>query len=482
MRRDGLRTLRAYRFLAAGSDPPWSFHPSLQQALKEAIANGRVEAIASKLKHSVNALGTVVEGPAAKVWSVCRRAFEACLASGTSKFIKAVPVLLSWKRVAGKLQFLGPKSSRGSLTCRSVAEATGSKGKAKVSVKSKGKKRGKGGKASRNLSASLFLDPCVSIPEGVSMIFGVGRFRSSFGVACFAQGARVAPHPKPEQVGPKLLANIARQRILKELQKMLMKPRGAEAVQLMAKDGVLAAILKVTPPLSPHGHELRALQQLWEQKEVAGFLAASGPKALPKLEKPRPKVAELFPDPLLEATPPAIEQPYDFYAVTDFEATCWDGVQNTSLQEIIELPVVLLEAATGKVVGEFESFVRPQAAPKLSTYCRRLTGISQADVDEAPTFRKVMTHLMAWLKEKTSGGSIAWVADGDWDLEIMLPKHWRSDFQTPMPASWKEFIDIRRIFREVLLTSMARLSNACSFRLKRAVRSTLDRGGEFASC
>ena len=25
---------------------------------------------------------------------------------------------------------------------------------------------------------------------------------------------------------------------------------------------------QVTPPLSPHGHELRALQQLWEQKEV----------------------------------------------------------------------------------------------------------------------------------------------------------------------------------------------------------------------
>ena len=29
---------------------------------------------ASKLKHSVNALGTVVEGPAGKVWNVCRRA------------------------------------------------------------------------------------------------------------------------------------------------------------------------------------------------------------------------------------------------------------------------------------------------------------------------------------------------------------------------------------------------------------------------
>lgn len=30
------------------------------------------QAEASKLKHSVNALGTVVEGPATKVWSVCR--------------------------------------------------------------------------------------------------------------------------------------------------------------------------------------------------------------------------------------------------------------------------------------------------------------------------------------------------------------------------------------------------------------------------
>ncbi|CAJ1375397.1 unnamed protein product [Effrenium voratum] len=28
---------------------------------------------ASKLKHSVNALGTTIEGPASKVWSVCRR-------------------------------------------------------------------------------------------------------------------------------------------------------------------------------------------------------------------------------------------------------------------------------------------------------------------------------------------------------------------------------------------------------------------------
>lgn len=236
--------------------------------------------------------------------------------------------------------------------------------------------------------------------------------------------------------------------ILKELQKILSKPRGAEVVQLMAEDKVLDAVLKVQPPLSANGRELRALQRLWSQPEVAGFLEAARPKALPKLEKPRPPNT-LFPDPLSNAAPPVVPQPYDFYAVTDFEATCWDGTPNTEMQEIIEFPVVLLNAATGEVVDEFQTFVRPLAQPRLSTFCKRLTGISQEGVDDAPTFKEAAKLLMKWLEEKTSGGSIAWLADGNWDLEIMLPKQWRSAFEIPMPASWKEFIDVRRIFQQV---------------------------------
>ena len=40
------------------------------QAVRQALVSCRCQA--SKLKYSVNALGTVVEGPAAKVWKVCR--------------------------------------------------------------------------------------------------------------------------------------------------------------------------------------------------------------------------------------------------------------------------------------------------------------------------------------------------------------------------------------------------------------------------
>ncbi|CAL1152487.1 unnamed protein product [Cladocopium goreaui] len=72
----------------------------------------------------------------------------------------------------------------------------------------------------------------------------------------------------------------------------------------MAEDKVLDAVLKVQPPLSANGRELRALQRLWSQPEVAGFLEAARPKALPKLEKPRPPNT-LFPDPLSNAAPPA---------------------------------------------------------------------------------------------------------------------------------------------------------------------------------
>ncbi len=51
--------------------------------------------------------------------------------------------------------------------------------------------------------------------------------------------------------------------------------------------------------------------------------------------------------------------------------------------EIIELPVVLLDAATGRRVDEFHTYVRPVAHPVLTDFCTALTGIGQAQVREA---------------------------------------------------------------------------------------------------
>ncbi|CAJ1431816.1 unnamed protein product, partial [Effrenium voratum] len=72
-----------------------------------------------------------------------------------------------------------------------------------------------------------------------------------------------------------------------------------------------------------------------------------------------------------------------------------------------------------------------------------------ATVDEAPVFRKAAGRLMDWLKEKTGGESIAWVADGNWDLEEMLPQQWRRSFGKSLPDIWEEFIDVRKTFLQV---------------------------------
>ena len=106
-----------------------------------------------------------------------------------------------------------------------------------------------------------------------------------------------------------------------------------------------------------------------------------------------------------------------YYVVVDFEATCWEGGQVAMQQEIIEFPVVLLHAASGTCAGEFHSFVRPTVHSQLSKYCQHLTGISQSTVDTAPSFGDVAKDFLSWLEEKTSRAKVAWVADGEWDLE-----------------------------------------------------------------
>ncbi|CAJ1431817.1 unnamed protein product, partial [Effrenium voratum] len=310
LRDDGLRVLRAYRFWA--SSAAWSLDPALAAALRE--ATGPVQSQhpsigmpwqgndpykkASKLKHSVNALGTTIEGPASKVWSVCRRAFDAALASGA------------------KSELMYIKVYRGASTKDQLE------------------------KSGRKAAASK-----VAKPMKAMKMKKAGAPRSGGGERTAA--ARVKPKMcdavKARHVGAKLLTNIARQRILQELKKILHQPRGAEVLAMMAEDGVLAAVLQAAGAernwsAESTQLELRAVRSLWGQPEVAKVFAARDPSSV-----------SLFPDPLLQKKPPAAKQPWRFYAVTDLEATCWDQ-NDLTRQEIIEFPVVLLDGRSGAVL------------------------------------------------------------------------------------------------------------------------------------
>jgi hypothetical protein len=74
---------------------------------------------------------------------------------------------------------------------------------------------------------------------------------------------------------------------------------------------------------------------------------------------------------------------FRYLMVLDFEATCNNPVQ-TSPQEIIEFPTVVVDTVEKRVVGEFRRFVRPVIHPELTRFCTELTGIRQVRVCFCP--------------------------------------------------------------------------------------------------
>lgn len=44
---------------------------------------------------------------------------------------------------------------------------------------------------------------------------------------------------------------------------------------------------------------------------------------------------------------------------------------------IVEFPAILMDVNTGDIVSEFQQYVQPQEHPILSSFCTKLTGISQ---------------------------------------------------------------------------------------------------------
>jgi len=87
-----------------------------------------------------------------------------------------------------------------------------------------------------------------------------------------------------------------------------------------------------------------------------------------------------------------------YFLVIDLEATCDDGGRLSKYEmETIEIGAVLVDGETLAPAGEFQSFIRPVRHPRLTPFCTQLTSITQADVDGAPGFARVMRELEFFL-------------------------------------------------------------------------------------
>ncbi|KIM48852.1 hypothetical protein M413DRAFT_61219 [Hebeloma cylindrosporum] len=155
----------------------------------------------------------------------------------------------------------------------------------------------------------------------------------------------------------------------------------------------------------------------------------------PRRVKPKKKLLPIAEPPRI----PGVVQPFEAFLVLDVEGTCNQGTDFNYPNEIIELPVFLLQwkdrtedgiACTLEVVDEFRTFVKPTWRPVLSDFCMELTGITQEQVDSAPRFSEALVSLEAFLVkhgllEAETGKRqkrFCWCSDGPWDIRDFFVK------------------------------------------------------------
>ncbi len=125
------------------------------------------------------------------------------------------------------------------------------------------------------------------------------------------------------------------------------------------------------------------------------------------------------------------------------------------MHEIIEFPLVLVDAVNLEPVDEFHAYIRPTERPVLTNFCKTLTGISQDTVDGAVTLEVALEQFAAWLVERQLGAlgepgvqfTIALATDGPWDIvNFLAPECERKGL--PFPSCAKHWIDARAAFAE----------------------------------
>ncbi|XP_067673723.1 ERI1 exoribonuclease 2-like [Haliotis asinina] len=152
-----------------------------------------------------------------------------------------------------------------------------------------------------------------------------------------------------------------------------------------------------------------------------------------------------------------IGQVFSYLVVLDFESTCWqDGKFRT--QEIIEFPAVLCNTRTGQIESEFHHYVQPQEQPVLSDFCKRLTGITQEQVEQGIPLFLCLRKFSHWLNqikqeknivfsEEEEGARATFVTWSDWDLGVCLLYEARRK-QLPRPPEMNSWIDLRATYRK----------------------------------
>ena len=130
--------------------------------------------------------------------------------------------------------------------------------------------------------------------------------------------------------------------------------------------------------------------------------------------------------------------------VVDVEATCWKKGVFSRKKETIEIGAVLLLLDSAQSEWpEFQTFVRPQRLPRLSSFCRELTGITQENVDAAPTFPEALQQFLEWSQPFERVVLATWSHYDLWQLDLDLEAHGLPKLAVP-------FLDVKKLAARVV--------------------------------
>jgi inhibitor of KinA sporulation pathway (predicted exonuclease) len=128
----------------------------------------------------------------------------------------------------------------------------------------------------------------------------------------------------------------------------------------------------------------------------------------------------------------------------DVEATCWKKGVFSRKKETIEIGAVrLLVDRPESKWPEFQTFVRPARLPRLSSFCRELTGITQENVDSAPAFPEALKLFLDWLQPSERVVLATWSRYDLWQLNLDLESHGLPELTWP-------FLDVKKLAARVV--------------------------------
>ena len=144
----------------------------------------------------------------------------------------------------------------------------------------------------------------------------------------------------------------------------------------------------------------------------------------------------------------------DYFLVLDFEANKDDQRGSPNVSEIIEFPVLKVNAKTLETDSTFHTYVQPVIHKKVTAFITGLTGITQEMVEGQPTLSEALAMLDEWMRKEgllEKGVVSCFVTCGDWDLKKALPVN--CDYMgISYPDYLRKWINIKTYFQAIVGT------------------------------